>query len=136
VRKHRAAEFSLIGAEFKTVFFTARRDFRQFKDFQESGEIHTQCARLGEITNFFAPAIQEKLNPGLKLGVKKMAMANLGSGQFFKETGASNPQVRVAEALGVIKPIKSGSGWRQFTQADVVAMRAWLRQQRKARRAR
>jgi DNA-binding transcriptional MerR regulator len=64
-----------------------------------------------------------------------MAMTNLGSGQFFKATGATNPQVRVAEALGVIKPIKSGSGWRQFTQADVAAMKAWLTQQRsKARR--
>jgi hypothetical protein len=62
-----------------------------------------------------------------------MAVTNLGSGQFFKATGASGPQMRIAEAVGVISPIRSGSGWRQFTQADVTAMRAWLKQQRKAR---
>jgi hypothetical protein len=45
---------------------------------------------------------------------------------FYARTRADNAQVRVMEALGVISPSKTPSGWRQYSEADVAAACAWL----------
>jgi hypothetical protein len=51
-------------------------------------------------------------------------------------TKPSGPQIRVMEALKVINPRKTRSGWRQLGEADVRAAAEYLTQQppRKARR--
>ena len=43
-------------------------------------------------------------------------------------------QVRIMEALGIISPSKTPSGWRQYGEADVEAACAWLERNAKPRR--
>ena len=61
----------------------------------------------------------------------------IGSKAFKRRTGADNDRVRVMEALNVISPSKTESGWRQYTEADVQAAIAWMAiNSRKRRRGR
>ena len=49
----------------------------------------------------------------------------MGTGTFIKRTGISAPTMRGLEAAGVIRPIKTDSGWRAFSEQDVAAALRW-----------
>jgi hypothetical protein len=57
---------------------------------------------------------------------------HFGGEEFRRIVPCTGTQVRLAEAMGVIKPAKSASsGWRLFARADIETMRAWIKTQPK-----
>lgn len=48
------------------------------------------------------------------------------SSEFRRLTGAANIHVRLMESARVISPTKTATGWRQFSDTDVVAARRWI----------
>lgn len=62
-----------------------------------------------------------------------MTIEHFGSGRFCRTVPCSGPQMRVMEAAGVVKPIKTTGGWRMFKAEDVLAARTWMQQNVKRR---
>ena len=58
----------------------------------------------------------------------------LGGRKFAERTGATNVDVRLMEAAGVIAPTKTESGWRQFSEADIEPARSWLAEHKRRRK--
>jgi DNA-binding transcriptional MerR regulator len=61
------------------------------------------------------------------------AKQTIGTGTFIKLTGLPVPRMRELEAAGIINPIKTDSGWRAFSDADVRAALQWKQQRARAR---
>jgi DNA-binding transcriptional MerR regulator len=65
----------------------------------------------------------------------KQDTTRLGTGTFIRRTGITTSKMRELEAAGVIRPIRSDSGWRQFTEADVQAALRFVTEHPRRRRA-
>jgi hypothetical protein len=46
--------------------------------------------------------------------------------KFKHETNATNELIRLMAALGVIHPRRTDTGWRIFSDADIVAAKKWM----------
>jgi DNA-binding transcriptional MerR regulator len=62
-----------------------------------------------------------------------MTEIKLGTGSFIRRTRVTTATMRVLEAAGVIHPVRSDSGWRQFSEADVVAALKWRHERKYGR---
>jgi DNA-binding transcriptional MerR regulator len=49
----------------------------------------------------------------------------MGTGLFVKRARITVARMREAQALGIIRPTKTDSGWRTFSEADVTAAKRW-----------
>jgi DNA-binding transcriptional MerR regulator len=56
----------------------------------------------------------------------------MGTGTFLKRTGINPPRMRYLEAAGIIKPLRTDTGWRSFREQDVAATMKWLAAKRRA----
>ena len=63
-----------------------------------------------------------------------MSEARFGSKAYYKETGVNGPMMRALEVMGIIKPLRSESGWRLFSEEDIKATKAWKARQPKSKR--
>lgn len=54
----------------------------------------------------------------------------MGMGLFAKRAGLSPPVIRGLEAAGVVKPLRTDSGWRAFSEADLRSALNWKDQRR------
>jgi hypothetical protein len=64
------------------------------------------------------------------------SITRIGATTFRKMTRISAAEMRALEAVGILTPLRSDSGWRSFEQRDVEAVNAWRAEQAAVRAAR